>query len=114
MQFFRGRGGRFVVAGLACLALGGIAVTLALGAASAALGMVAVGAALFCFQRAFAASREERYDLRRLFDAPPPEPEDPRCDDIPEGEIGAPYCGWCDEAYPPGTARCRSCNRPLA
>ena len=32
---------------------------------------------------------------------------------VADDEIGAPYCGWCDEAYAPGTRRCRSCGRRL-
>jgi hypothetical protein len=56
----------------------------------------------------------ERYDLRRLWDAPPPEPEEPFEDTVPTDEEAAPYCGWCDEAYAPGTYRCARCGRPLA
>jgi len=54
--------------------------------------------------------RSERYDLRRLMDPPPPDDE-PYEDTVPEES--APYCGWCDEAYPPGTRRCRECGREL-
>ena len=55
----------------------------------------------------------DRYDLRRLFDEPPASEDQPYEDHIPEGEVSAPYCGWCDECYAPGTQRCRRCNRVL-
>ena len=58
--------------------------------------------------------KAERYDLRRLWDTPPPDPEEPLTDTIPANEEAVPYCGWCDEAHAPGTYRCTRCGRPLA
>ena len=58
-------------------------------------------------------SRRERYDLQRLIDEPAATRDEPYRDAIPEDEASAPYCGWCDECYPPGTHRCRSCGREL-
>jgi hypothetical protein len=72
----------------------------------------AVAVVLYRTWRRKRQEREERYDLRRLLE-PSFEPEEPREDTIPEGDAGAPYCGWCDEAYPPGTYRCRQCGRDL-
>jgi len=58
--------------------------------------------------------QRDKYDLRSLFDSPPPDDRDePYLDAIPNEEVSAPYCGWCDECYPPGTQRCRRCNRAL-
>lgn len=57
--------------------------------------------------------QRDKYDLRTLFDTPPPEDETPYVDAIPEGEVSAPYCGYCDECCPPGTHRCPRCRRAL-
>jgi hypothetical protein len=57
--------------------------------------------------------RRDQYDLKRLWETPPPELEEPPLDVLPLGEEGSPYCGWCDEAYPPHTHRCRHCGRRL-
>jgi hypothetical protein len=102
--------------GLAFLALAGVflfvqlpgTVALILAAVSALLGLACLGSW-------WRLRQEERYDLQRLFDPPPPEPEseEPFLDAVPEGEASAPYCGWCDEAYPPGTYLCTRCGRSL-
>jgi hypothetical protein len=57
--------------------------------------------------------RAGRYDLNRLWDAPPPEPEEPLYDTLPPDELAAPYCGWCDEACAPNAYRCHRCGREL-
>jgi hypothetical protein len=68
---------------------------------------------LACLWGGWRARRAARYDLGRLWDEPSPPPEEPRQDTVPEGEESAPYCGWCDEAYAPGTPRCLQCGREL-
>jgi hypothetical protein len=78
--------------------------------AAVVVAVVAVGYRTWVRRRR---EREERYDLRRLYDPREPEVEEPFEDTVPEGNVGAPYCGWCDEAYPPGTYRCRQCGREL-
>ena len=101
--------------GLAFLALAGIVLFLplpALGALTLAVASAVVG--LACLWSWWRLRQEERYDLRRLFEEPPPVAEEPDLETIPEGEESAPYCGWCDEAYPAGTYRCRHCGRSLA
>jgi hypothetical protein len=65
---------------------------------------------LACLWFGWSRSRADRYDLSKLFDSPP---EEPHLDHIPRDEVSAPYCGWCDECYPPGTHRCRECGREL-
>lgn len=112
---FRSPGGRYtlVAAGVALLLLAAGAAALPLGPLGLVLAAGALIAALVCFWRAWAAARADRYDLSRLFDAPPPEPEDPYDDTLPQADAAAPYCGWCDEAYAPGTRQCRTCGRPL-
>ena len=100
--------GRFTLLaiGLACLLLAGFAPVPAVCAALVAAGLGCIGC--WAWRR-----RQDRYDLKRLFDDPPPSIDEPECDTIEPDEIGAPYCGWCDEAYPPGTYRCRQCGRAL-
>ena len=56
---------------------------------------------------------EEERLLRSGVAPAPPSEEEPYEDQLPEGEEGAPYCGWCDECYPPGTRRCPGCRREL-
>jgi hypothetical protein len=101
--------------GIACLALAGLSLSLLRSPLLAGIGALVGAGCLGAW--GFAAwrhSREGRYDLRRLWDAPPPEPEEPLSDTIPTEEDAAPYCGWCDEAYAPDTYRCTRCGRPLA
>src|SRR4051812_25933887 len=103
---------KLFISGTALLALGAvIASATSPGAMGLAIAMAAagvIGLALGGWQK-----RRERYDLNLLWEAPPPEPDEPTRDVIPDDEVGAPYCGWCDEAYPPGVRRCRSCGRDL-
>jgi hypothetical protein len=108
-------GGRFslVVGGIACILLAALLVRLPLRGMNLILAALLAVYGLACFWRAWSADRADRYDLRKLFDAPPTEPEEPHLDHIPRGETSAPYCGWCDECYPPGTKRCRGCNREI-
>lgn len=70
-------------------------------------------ASLICGVLWWRGRRADQYDLRRLFDEPPPSEDEPYEDHIPEGEVSSPYCGWCDECYPPGTPRCLRCKREL-
>jgi hypothetical protein len=76
------------------------------------LPLVPFAAGLALLWAGFRRRREARYDLRGLFEAPPAE-EEPRYDTVPDDEASSPYCGWCDEAYPPGTYRCTRCGREL-
>lgn len=105
-------GGSFtlIAGGLACLGLAVMAALLPV------VGLVLSAAlfltALYLFWKSWKRSQEERYDLRKLLE-PPLHPEEPLFDEVPKDEIGAPYCGWCDEAYAPGTRRCRRCGRDL-
>ncbi len=107
-----GGGFTLLAAGAACLALAAVWLLLPLPAPFGlvlALGEAAAGAV--CVALWAARRRRDRYDLNRLWDAPTPEPEEPLQDTVPEE--AAPYCGWCDEAYAPGTYRCRRCGRDL-
>jgi hypothetical protein len=103
-----------LMTGLALMALSGFVLLLPLprGLAVVLAGAVflAGAASILSWRRA---RQEDRYDLRRLWDEPPPEPEEPYEDTVPEGDEAAPYCGWCDEAYAPGTRRCHRCGREL-
>lgn len=108
-------GGSLLLIGIALLALAGVllgtpipretALTLA---AVSALAGIALG--VMWWRR----EREAKYDLSRLFDAPPADrhgPEQPYEDTVEED--AAPYCGFCDEVYAPGTYRCERCGRSL-
>lgn len=83
------------------------------GTALAIIPVVLLVGSLLCGVLWWRRRQADRYDLRRLFDEPPPSLDEPYEDQIPEGEEGAPYCGWCDECYPPGTRRCTRCRREL-
>jgi len=104
----RGKG-TLLMAGVALLALAGFLLAL-----PAPAGMVAALAAaaggIGCLIAWGLAQRSDPYDLRRLGEEPSP-PEEPFEDTL--SEEGAPYCGWCDEAYAPGTRRCLRCARDL-
>jgi hypothetical protein len=103
---------RLFISGMALLALAGvIAGATSTGAFGVALAVAAAG--LLALALGWRQQRRERYDLNLLWEAPPPDPDEPTHDVIPDDEDGAPYCGWCDEAYPPGVRRCRSCGREL-
>jgi hypothetical protein len=105
-----GGGPSLLMAGLACLGLAAM-LAAALGPLGMLLGAAVAIAGLVFLALAWKRQRETRYDLGRLFDAPEPEPEEPYEDTVPHES--APYCGWCDEAYPPGTRRCHRCGREL-
>jgi hypothetical protein len=108
-----GGGMSFLAAGLACLALGGFILFVPLpGIAQLGIGAVAMVAAGVCFWRAWQASRRDPYDLKGLWDREDP-PEEPEWDTLDSQDIPAPYCGYCDEVYEPGTHRCRQCGRSL-
>ena len=107
-------GSSSLVAGVACLVLAGFVFMLPVPAAFALPFAVVAGAGgLAGLWTGWRRQKAARYDLRRLSDPPPDPPEEPYLDAIPEGEVSAPYCGWCDECYPPGTYRCRECGREL-
>lgn len=112
---FREPGGKFslIAAGVALLILAGFLLMVPLGGVNLLLSAGVGGAGAVCLWRTWSRERADRYDLKRLFDSPVPDPEEPLLDHVPEDEVGAPYCGWCDEAYAPGTRRCRACGRDL-
>ena len=108
-------GGSLLLMGIALLALGGVllgtplppATTITLAAFSAFGGFALI---VMWWRR----EQQAKYDLSRLFDTPPADrhgPEEPY-DDTVEDEA-APYCGYCDEVYAPGTYRCQRCGRSL-
>ena len=73
------------------------------------LGLTGAGLMLHWWLR----RRAERYDLNRLWEPErEAEPEEPWEDTVPH-DGAAPYCGWCDEAYPAGVRRCVRCGREL-
>lgn len=111
---FRDPNGRFTMlaAALALLALGLFTLSFQ-GTAFAFVPVVLLAGSVGCAVAWWRKRQVDRYDLRRLFDEPPPSDEEPYEDHLPEGEEGAPYCGWCDECYPPGTRRCPRCRREL-
>ncbi|MGV3719811.1 MAG: hypothetical protein ACO1SX_02785 [Actinomycetota bacterium] len=95
----------FLLAGFTLPLLRTRAAVIPLGLAAAAV------ACLVAWRRR---GERDKYDLRTLFDTPAPdELETPYVDAIPDGEVGAPYCGYCDECYAPGTHRCPHCRRAL-
>jgi hypothetical protein len=109
------RGGyTLLAAGLACLVLAGfLGAPLLPGPVGVGImgGFTAAGAA--CIWTWWRRRRAAGYDLTRLWEEPSPSEDVPYEDTIPPDEEGAPYCGWCDEAYPPGTGRCLRCGRDL-
>ncbi|MFN3653225.1 MAG: hypothetical protein ACK47B_26890 [Armatimonadota bacterium] len=112
-DLFRHPNGAFslVAAGIALIALAALAGWLPFpGVRFLALALLFGGAA--CFVLAWKRHRDSRYDLSRLWEAPPPEPEEPYRDTV--DEEAAPYCGWCDEPHAAGTYRCTRCGRELS
>jgi hypothetical protein len=107
-------GGRlnYLMAGVACIILGGIAAGYApiLGLPGWMAGLPFLLLGLSLITAWWSRRREDRYRLDRLWEEPVPEDE-PLEDSI--ADEGAPYCGWCDEAYAPGTYRCSRCGREL-
>jgi hypothetical protein len=110
----RGPGGRFTLlaAAIALMLLALMTLPVFRGGLIVVPGGLVV-ASLGCAAVWWRRRQADKYDLRRLFDEPPLSEDRPYLDHIPEGEDSAPYCGWCDECYPPGTYRCRRCNREL-
>jgi hypothetical protein len=113
-QLRDGPGGFSLLAvGLALLALAGFFLVAPL--PPALIGTVALLSFLAgagCIGLWWQRRRAARYDLGRLWDDPPPAPEEPDEDVVPE-EAATPYCGWCDEVFPAGTWRCPRCGRQL-
>ena len=107
-------GSTLLMAGVALLALAGFAglVPLPRSISVWLIGLTAA-AGLVCLGLWWRRRQSERYDLSRLWEEPAPPPEEPYEDTVPEGTEATPYCGWCDEAYPPGTHRCKRCSRKL-
>src|SRR5688572_12441490 len=100
-----GGGFSLIASGIAFLILAGFAVLTPIPGVNLLISVALAVAGLGLLWTAWKRSRADRYDLGKLFDAPPPHPEEPVLDATPDDEIGAPYCGWCDEAYAPGTRR---------
>ena len=108
-------GGSLLLMGIALLALAGVLLATPLPrqtgvalAAACALAGVILGVTWWRREQA------AKYDLSRLWDTPPADrrgPEEPDIDTV-EDEA-APYCGYCDEVYAPGTYRCERCGRGL-
>jgi len=109
-----GGGWSLIAAGMALLALSGILAGALPAAGRLGLFLVLPAAGVVCLALGWRRRQADRYDLKRLFDAPPPEPEEPDEDTVSRDAVGAPYCGWCDEAHPPGAYRCRRCGRELS
>ncbi len=103
---------KLFMCGGALLALAAVIVTIPL-PGSLALALAVAAAGIVSLAAGWKRRRDERYDLSLLWEAPPPEPEEPHRDHIPHDEESAPYCGWCDEAYAPGVSVCRHCGRSL-
>lgn len=114
-DFRNNRGGyTSLMAGLACLVLAGFAALAPLPVRGRLFLMLAFGiAGIAGISAWWLRRRTDRYDLSRLWEEPPPAADEAYEDHLPEGEEGAPYCGWCNEVYPAGTYRCRHCGRVL-
>lgn len=107
--------GRWTLATIACLTL---AVMLPLvfgpGKLGLFLGLAALAGAVRSAYAGVRARRAERYDLHRLVDEPPWDPEEtPVEDTLPPGVEAAVYCAWCDEAFNAVEPRCPRCGRPF-
>ena len=100
------------MAGAACVALAGYVLVEA-GRAALVLSPLLLAAGIACFVVWWVRQRAEKYDLNRLWEEPLPAADEPYHDTIDPNTVGAPYCGWCDEAYPPGTTSCLHCGRAL-
>ena len=68
------------------------------------------GVALALQIRAFRASREDPYDLRRLYDVPTND-DQPEDEDLVED--GVPYCYHCGHAVTSPFARCPECGNQV-
>jgi hypothetical protein len=115
-QFLRDPSGRFtLLAGaFALLALAGFTLPL-LRTRLVFLPLLLLVAGLACAVVWHRRQEQDRYDLKKLFDTPPPDLYDePYEDVVEERDASAPYCGWCDECYPPGTYQCPRCRRALS
>jgi hypothetical protein len=108
-------GGSLLLMGIAFLALAGV--LLATPLPNGAGIVLAATSAVFGLALAIVWRRREqeaKYDLRRLFETPPADrhvPDEPYEDTVDAN--AAPYCGFCDEVYAPGTYRCARCGRSL-
>ena len=102
---------KLFISGMALLALGGV-VASATSPGAFGLALAVAGAGVVALVLGALRRRSERYDLSLLWDVHD-DPAEPTHDVIPDDEIGAPYCGWCDEAYPPGVRVCQRCGREL-
>lgn len=109
----RGRSS-LLMAGIACLALAAaLALTALPGTVRLLLSLGFGVAGVGCIGVWWSRRRADRYDLSRLWEEPPPSGDRPYEDTVAHGDEAAPYCGWCDAAYAPGTYRCPTCNREL-
>ena len=102
---------KLFISGTALLALAGV-VASATSPGAFGLALAVAGAGVVALVLGVVRRRAEKYDLSLLWDAPL-DPVEPTHDVIPDDEVGAPYCGWCDEAYPPGVRVCQRCGRDL-
>lgn len=107
-----------LAAGIALLVLSGMLLWVRLGGVEVAGALLCGGAGIGLILRWVRLRREARYDLSRLWEEPfHPGPLDGPEPDLPDpGEAepdAAPYCGWCDEVYPPGVRQCTHCGRSL-
>ena len=108
-------GGSLLLVAIALLALAGVLLATPLPressvmlSALSALAAVTLGA--IWWRR----EQDTKYDLRRLYETPPADrrgPDEPHEDTVDSD--AAPYCGYCDEVYAPGTYRCERCGRGL-
>jgi len=102
-----------LMAGIALLMLAWVPFVAPLGAVSTLLGVGIGLAGVACVAVWWRRQQAARYDLSRLWDEAPPSEDEPFEDTLPERDPGLPYCGWCNEAYPPDTYRCSCCGRQL-
>lgn len=101
-----------LASGIALLLLSALGLPAVLGTPWVALPALVAVAGSACMVSWWRRRKVDPYDLRRLFDEPFQE-DQPYEDTVPDGEASAPYCGWCDECFPPGTHRCVRCGREL-
>ena len=72
--------------------------------------LLIVGALLLAVRVWLRRRRVDPYDLKRLWDDPPADPDE--TDEL-LSEYAGPYCHSCDEPHAPGTSFCRHCGRKL-
>ena len=105
-----------IATGIACLALAGITADLGVPAPLKLLFspiLLLLGIVLIVAN--WRRIRAGRYDLTKLWEHPAADPleVEPWPVEFPERQAQSPYCGWCDEVYPPGNRRCTVCGRDL-